>query len=98
MQQPQKEVHHLAQRIRALAPPDRAKLLARLMADEELRDEDWSAIDAIRHRTRQVDARVLNREIDRAVREVRRERATRVGPLLSTSIPLPNATSALRTE
>jgi hypothetical protein len=79
MQRPQREVHNLAQRIRALAPPDRAKLLARLMVDEEQKDEDWSAIDAIRRRTRTVDPRVLSREIDRAVREVRRERANRLG-------------------
>jgi len=79
MQRPQTEVHNLAQRIRALTTPDRAKLLARLMADEEQKDEDWSAIDAIRRRTRGIDPRVLNREIDRAVREVRRERAGRVG-------------------
>lgn len=79
MQRPQTEVHNLAQRIRALTAPDRAKLLARLMVDEEQKDEDWSALDAIRRRTRRVNPRVLNREIDRAVREVRRERAGRVG-------------------
>ena len=79
MQRPQREVHDLAQRILALAPPDRAKLLARLMVDEEQKDEDWSALDAVRRRTRKVDPRVLNREIDRAVREVRRERSGRLG-------------------
>ena len=79
MQRPQREVHNLAQRIQALAPSDRAKLLARLMLDEEQKDEDWSAIDAIRRRTSRVDTRILNREIDRAVREVRRERASRLG-------------------
>ena len=49
------------------------------MVDEEQKDEDWSAIDAIRRRTRTVDPRVLSREIDPAVREVRRERANRLG-------------------
>jgi GAF domain-containing protein len=78
MQRAQKEVQTLAQRIRALPLPDRAKLLARLMVDEEQKDEDWSALEAIRRRTRRVDPRVLKREIDRAVREVRRERSGRL--------------------
>ena len=71
-------VQELAQQIGALSPGDRAKLLARLLAQEEGLD-DWSAMDQARRQTKGVKPSTLKREIDRAVKEVRgaRSRSTR---------------------
>lgn len=74
----QADVQGLAEKIGALAPADRAKLLARLLQDEQQR-EDWSVIDAVRARNQRRSARAVTTDVDRAVREVRRERARRTG-------------------
>jgi hypothetical protein len=67
-------VEELAQQIGTLSPSDRAKLLARLLAQEEGID-DWSAMDQARRQTKGVKASTLTREIDRAVKEVRGARS-----------------------
>jgi hypothetical protein len=74
----QADVRRLAAKIGALAPADRAKLLARLLQDEQRR-EDWSVIDCVRARSRGKGSRALKAKIDRAVHEVRSERARRTG-------------------
>src|SRR2546421_8124148 len=76
MARAQAEVQKLAEQIGALAPADRAKLLARLLQDEQQR-EDWSVVERVRARNRGESSRALKARIDRAVREVRRDRATR---------------------
>jgi hypothetical protein len=76
MARTQADVQKLAERIGALAPADRAKLLARLLQDEQQR-EDWSVVDRVRARNRGKSPRALKGKIDRAVREVRRDRPPR---------------------
>jgi len=68
------EVDDLAERIIALRDADRANLLARLTAAEGPR-VDWSVVARIRRRFRGQTTSAIEREVDRAVREVRRERA-----------------------
>jgi hypothetical protein len=76
MARAQAEVQKLAEQIGALAPADRAKLLARLLQDEQQR-EDWSIVERVRARNRGKSARGLKARNVRAVREVRRDRAAR---------------------
>jgi hypothetical protein len=68
------EVDDLADRIVALRDADRANLLARLMIADGRR-VDWSVITRIRRRFRAQRASSIEREVDKAVREVRRDRA-----------------------
>jgi hypothetical protein len=70
----QAELQKLAEQIGSLPPAERAKLLVRLLQDEQQR-EDWSVVERVRARNRGKSARVLKAGIDRAVRDVRRERA-----------------------
>ena len=72
----QAKVQALAEEIGDLTPRDRARLLARLLAQEG-RFEDWSVVDAIRKRNANRSPRALENEITRAVREVRRDRVKR---------------------
>jgi len=76
MARAQAEVQKLAERIGSLAPADRAKLLARLLQDEQQR-EDWSVVDRVRARNRGKSPKAIKARIDRAVGEVRRDRTTR---------------------
>ncbi len=73
MARAQAEVQKLAEKIGTLPAVDRAKLLARLLQDEQQR-EDWSVIDQVRARNK---GRNVKAKVDRAVREVRRERDRR---------------------
>jgi hypothetical protein len=68
------EVDALAERIIALRDADLANLLARLMTAEGRR-VDWSVITRIRRRLRGQSTAAIEREVGKAVREVRRERA-----------------------
>ena len=72
----QADVQKLAEKIGALAPADRAKLLARLLQDEQGRG-DWSVVEVVRERNRRNRSGALKAKIDRAVREVRREHVLR---------------------
>jgi hypothetical protein len=68
------EVDDLADRIVALRDADRANLLARLMIVDGRR-VDWSVITRIRRRFRAQRVSSVEREVDKAVPEVRRDRA-----------------------
>ncbi len=68
------EILELTERIESLGTKQKVKLLERVMTPEmELR----FAMEQMARRARHVPSRVLDRAADRAIREVRRERATR---------------------
>jgi hypothetical protein len=68
------EIHELTERIESLGTKQKMKLLERVLTPEmELR----LAMEQMARRTRHVPSRVLDRATDRAIREVRGERASR---------------------
>lgn len=68
------EIRELSERIESLETKQKLKLLERVLTPEmELR----FAMEHMARRARHVPRRVLDRAADRAIREVRRERAER---------------------
>jgi hypothetical protein len=68
------EILELTERIESLGTKQKVKLLERVLTPEiELR----FAMEQMARRSRHVPSRVLDRATDRAIREVRRERAAR---------------------
>ena len=68
------EIRELSERIESLGTKQKVKLLERVLTPEmELR----FAMEHMARRSRHVPSRVLDRAADRAIREVRRERAER---------------------
>lgn len=68
------EIRQMTERLKAMSVEDRAKVLHEILTPGvELR----MVAESMWQRTRKVPTRTLNRAIDRAVREVRRERAAR---------------------
>jgi hypothetical protein len=71
------EILELTERIESLGAKQKVKLLERVLTPEiELR----LAMEHMARRIRHVPSRALDRATDRAIREVRRERATRSKP------------------
>ena len=68
------EIRELSERIESLGTKQKVKLLERVLTPEmELR----FAMEHMARRAHHVPSRVLDRAADRAIREVRRERAER---------------------
>jgi hypothetical protein len=68
------EIRELSERIESLGTKQKVKLLERVLTPEmELR----FAMEHMARRSRHVSSRVLDRAADRAIQEVRRERAER---------------------
>ena len=68
------EIRELSERIESLGTKQKVKLLERVLTPEmELR----FAMEHMARQSRHVPSRVLDRAADRAIREVRRERAER---------------------
>jgi hypothetical protein len=68
------EILELTERIESLGTKQKVKLLERVLTPEmELR----FAMEQMARRARHVPSRVLDRAADRAIREIRRERAAR---------------------
>jgi hypothetical protein len=71
------EILELTERIESLGTKQKVKLLEHVLTPEI---ELGVAMDHMARRSRHVPSRVLDRAADRAIREVRRERATRSKP------------------
>ncbi len=69
----QTKLRELAHEIGELSREDRARLLARLLAQEG-KSEDWSFLDAIRARNAARSSRDVKTDVERAMREVRSAR------------------------
>ena len=67
------KVETLLTQIAALAPAERATLLARVLTRSGAKP-DWTVLRRIRGRLRTRDAAALDRAADQAMREVRRPR------------------------